>query len=59
MDPEGLDLPKKIENGGIDLRSLSDSEKIKAGICPICGSKLMPLEGCKTCYNCGWSACDG
>lgn len=26
-------------------------------ICPICGGKLTSESGCKTCHNCGWSAC--
>mgnify|MGYP007094568085 CR=1 FL=1 len=56
---DNLSLTKKIENGEVDIRSLSDAEKIKAGVCPACTNKLMFMEGCKLCYNCGWSACDG
>lgn len=26
--------------------------------CPSCGHKLTPKEGCQTCEQCGWSACD-
>jgi ribonucleoside-diphosphate reductase alpha chain len=31
--------------------------KTKGEICPNCGSKLTMEGGCKTCMNCGWSAC--
>ncbi len=26
-------------------------------VCPECSSTLMLQEGCRKCYNCGWSAC--
>lgn len=32
-------------------------EKIEAGICPECDSKLQPAEGCTSCPNCGWALC--
>jgi ribonucleoside-diphosphate reductase alpha chain len=32
-------------------------EKIEAGICPECDSKLQPMEGCTACPNCGWALC--
>lgn len=38
-------------------REDSDEEKIKKGICPVCGSKIVFAEGCKQCPVCGWSAC--
>jgi len=25
--------------------------------CPECGNELTSLEGCRTCFNCGWSSC--
>ena len=25
--------------------------------CPLCGSKIVFVEGCKTCIDCGWGAC--
>jgi len=25
--------------------------------CENCGHKLIHLEGCKKCMNCGWSVC--
>jgi hypothetical protein len=34
-----------------------ENEKIKKGICPSCGAKLVFAEGCKQCQQCGWSAC--
>ena len=26
-------------------------------VCPDCGSKLVYVDGCKSCKNCGWSKC--
>lgn len=31
----------------------------KIGVCPECGAPLTLEEGCKKCYVCGWSACEG
>ncbi|MHB8281314.1 MAG: hypothetical protein ACYDDE_00750 [bacterium] len=32
-------------------------EKINSGICPDCGNKIAHVEGCITCYFCGFSMC--
>jgi len=32
-------------------------DKIAKGICPECDGELTFAERCKTCHNCGWSAC--
>ena len=32
-------------------------ECIAEGICPECGAELVFINGCKQCYECGWSAC--
>ena len=37
---------------------LSETEKIKKGICPSCDSSLAFQEGCKVCYTCGWGGCE-
>ncbi len=36
----------------------SEAEKVKKGICPSCGGKLVFQEGCKMCLQCGWGACE-
>jgi len=37
--------------------AMSDDQKIKHGICPVCDNKLAYQEGCKLCYACGWGGC--
>jgi ribonucleoside-diphosphate reductase alpha chain len=32
-------------------------DKIQAGLCPECDTKLQQLEGCKSCPGCGWALC--
>lgn len=27
------------------------------GLCPECSSPLVMQEGCRLCWNCGWSRC--
>ncbi|WP_457627722.1 adenosylcobalamin-dependent ribonucleoside-diphosphate reductase [Persephonella sp.] len=35
------------------------SEEKQAGdVCPVCGSPLVNIEGCKKCPVCGWSVCE-
>jgi competence CoiA-like predicted nuclease len=38
---------------------MTDDDKIKKGVCPVCDSSLAFQEGCKRCYACGWGGCDG
>jgi cytochrome c5 len=38
--------------------SLSETEKIKKGICPSCDGDLVFQEGCKVCHVCGWGGCE-
>ena len=52
---EGMDLNKKIEKN--KYKHLTAEEKIARNICPTCDSDLVAIDGCKTCYNCGYSAC--
>ncbi len=35
-----------------------EKEKIGKEICPVCGSPLVNMEGCKKCPVCGWSVCE-
>ncbi len=38
---------------------INDGEKVlTSDTCPVCGEKLVFLEGCKACRSCGWSKCD-
>lgn len=40
---------------------IQEGEKLKVSeTCPMCGSELVFIEGCRTCQNpeCNWSACD-
>jgi len=48
---------KKIRKGV--FMEMTEQEKIKNGICPSCGAPLIFQEGCMTCQQCGWGACDG
>jgi ribonucleoside-diphosphate reductase alpha chain len=32
-------------------------EKIRAGLCPECDTKLQKTEGCQSCPSCGWALC--
>jgi len=50
------------EGGAITPRNLIPVESLPHPIqitdpCPICSSQVAKVEGCKTCYSCGWSAC--
>jgi len=38
---------------------MTDQEKIRNGICPVCDSSLVFQEGCMMCYRCGWGGCSG
>jgi len=38
-------------------QELNENDWIAIGICPDCKSNLDRTEGCKSCKNCGWSAC--
>lgn len=40
-----------------EVKGLSDIEKIEAGICPVCDSRLIFQDGCNNCPDCGFSAC--
>ena len=37
---------------------MSETEKIKKGICPSCDGGLVFQEGCKVCFVCGWGGCE-
>lgn len=52
--------------GSLLLKSMGDDDiksvthkgtSFKGMLCPDCGEELDFVEGCKTCYNCGWSKC--
>jgi hypothetical protein len=43
---------------GVSAPILSETEKIKKGICPSCDGGLVFQEGCKVCYGCGWGGCE-
>ncbi len=36
---------------------ITNNCKVKGEECPTCKSEMVRLEGCKTCKNCGYSAC--
>lgn len=36
---------------------IPDGKKVSGEKCPNCGNELVRKEGCKSCANCGWSAC--
>jgi ribonucleoside-diphosphate reductase alpha chain len=40
-----------------DTAHMSAKERIAAGLCPECTTKLQPAEGCTSCPNCGWALC--
>lgn len=46
------------KNGVIrSLKVYIEDGEIKGEVCPSCGSKIQRINGCKSCMNCGWSAC--
>lgn len=46
------------KNGVIrSLKGYMEDGEVKGEVCPNCGSKITRINGCKTCTNCGWSAC--
>jgi ribonucleoside-diphosphate reductase alpha chain len=46
------------KNGVIrSLKTYIKDGEVKGEVCPTCGSKITRINGCKTCTNCGWSAC--
>ena len=46
------------KNGVIrSLKQYLEDGEIKGESCPSCGGKISRINGCKTCTNCGWSAC--
>ena len=46
------------KNGVIrSLKTYIEDGEIKGEVCPTCGGKITRINGCKTCTNCGWSAC--
>jgi len=53
---EANEAIRNLPNQGIPV-ALSDDQKIKMGICPVCENKLAFQEGCKLCYACGWGGC--
>ena len=46
------------KNGVIrSLKTYIKDGEVKGEACPTCGGKITRINGCKTCTNCGWSAC--
>ena len=46
------------KNGVIrSLKVYMEDGEIKGESCPSCGGKIQRINGCKSCMNCGWSAC--
>lgn len=46
------------KNGVIrSLKVYIEDGEIKGEKCPSCGGKIMRINGCKSCEQCGWSAC--
>ena len=46
------------KNGVIrSLKGYMEDGEVKGEVCPNCGGKITRINGCKTCTNCGWSAC--
>ncbi len=50
-----LDLPAQL--GRLFKSFLADTQHGFASICPECGGKLLFMEGCETCHECGYSKC--
>jgi len=48
----------KQEHNSLKINSTKNPKSVEGkDTCPLCGSKLASESGCKTCHNCGWSAC--
>ncbi len=58
-----VSLLKEIERAilkGLDKRHYPyqlTSNSSNESLCPICKGKLVFMEGCNTCMDCGWSSC--
>jgi ribonucleoside-diphosphate reductase alpha chain len=51
---KGLDLDKKHY---LQLTSSNISSDSNVSLCPLCKGKVVFMEGCNTCMDCGWSSC--
>ena len=53
-----FDFPEAIKKVLVKHFTNEDSDEIYGNKCPSCGNDTLVFEeGCKTCKNCGWSAC--
>jgi len=51
---KGLDLDKRDY---LQLTSSNISSDSNVSLCPLCKGKVVFMEGCNTCMDCGWSSC--
>lgn len=52
-----MEDPIKICEKTLEVKVMTDQEKINAGICPDCSNKLSFEGGCVICHYCGLSLC--
>jgi hypothetical protein len=57
MTQETISFPASGNEDVVLKKIMSETEKIKNGICPCCEGNLVFQEGCKMCYSCGWGGC--
>ncbi len=50
-------VKKPLIQSQLQIKPLKERKSV--GTCPECGAPLVEEEGCKKCYVCGWSACEG
>jgi len=51
---KGLDLDKRHY---LQLTSSTISSDSNVSLCPLCKGKVVFMEGCNRCLDCGWSSC--
>jgi ribonucleoside-diphosphate reductase alpha chain len=53
----GTAMEKVIRENGFKMKVSGGADSLVGVVCPECDKVLMPLEGCYTCSNCGYSKC--
>ena len=52
-----LNIGLRTKDKGQNQNVLSSKSSVHSSQCPICGTKLVFVEGCNKCPKCGWGTC--